>query len=520
MVRSNAQGASNEPAFQVIVLGASGGPLEDTVTGLLVRSTATKWCHGSIVAVDAGTLMAGIRRTLECSASVEKKEGDFALEITEGPFSGLMLPNKTTQSNAAYIFREMIGAVLITHPHLDHVAGLAMNTPAIEAQYGPKTVAALPSAVAALKNHVFNDILWPNLSDEDGGAGLITYQRLVDGGNPRLGRGEGRGYVKVCEGLMTKCLSVSHGACNKRYNPETGRHHRAESSVFTPEQFAIPAQRGSVDGRESRRASQSLTSSTNPIPLATVESSAFFIRDEHSGAEIIVFGDVEPDSLSLEPRNSKVWEVAAPKIAAGTLRAIFIECSFSDSVDDASLYGHLCPRHLIAELVVLASNVVDCLKPRRGQGMRKRKRQVSTTGVEHMEPVSPKTSSKRVQQAHDSSKEEGDIGPSGERRLPHPRFACEEDTTQESLLASSIPNRQENPLGEEGDGSPGLSTDGSDLSSLPLAGFRVYIIHVKESLCDEANPRDKILQELRAHSEQAGLGCEFYAPQCGQWAFV
>src|SRR5215471_9690406 len=75
--------------------------------------------------------------------------------------------------------------------------------------------------------------------------------------------------------------------------------------------------------------------------VATVESSAFFLRDDHSGMEIIVFGDVEPDTVSLTPRNEKVWEAAAPKIAAGTLRAIFIECSFPDSVDDDSLYGHL-----------------------------------------------------------------------------------------------------------------------------------------------------------------------------------
>src|SRR5436190_17749527 len=86
---------------------------------------------------------------------------------------------------------------------------------------------------------------------------------------------------------------------------------------------------------------QHTNSSNGKDPVvATVESSAFFIRDDHSGTEIIVFGDIEPDSLSLEPRNEKVWEVAAPKIAAGTLRAIFIECSFADSVCDDSLYGH------------------------------------------------------------------------------------------------------------------------------------------------------------------------------------
>jgi cAMP phosphodiesterase len=37
---------------------------------------------------------------------------------------------------------------------------------------------ALPSVLSALKNHMFNDVIWPNLSDEDGGAGLLTYSRI------------------------------------------------------------------------------------------------------------------------------------------------------------------------------------------------------------------------------------------------------------------------------------------------------------------------------------------------------
>ena len=38
------------------------------------------------------------------------------------------------------------------------------------------------------------------MSDEDGGAGLLTYQRLVEGGNPRFGRGGAQGYLGAQEG--------------------------------------------------------------------------------------------------------------------------------------------------------------------------------------------------------------------------------------------------------------------------------------------------------------------------------
>lgn len=209
-----------------------------------MRSTSTEWSKGSVVAVDAGTLLAGIIRTLE-QHIISTKDGKALMK--DGPFVGLDLPHATAQANAAYIFREIIGAVLITHPHLDHLSGLAINTPMLEAGNGPKTLAALPSVISAIKNHMFNDIIWPNLSDEDGGAGLVTYQRLVEGGNPRFGRGESRGYVRACEGLVTKCVSISHGRCKQRYNPETGRHHRVGSAVFTTDPLMVPSRTFSVD---------------------------------------------------------------------------------------------------------------------------------------------------------------------------------------------------------------------------------------------------------------------------------
>lgn len=228
--------------------GPNGGPREDRVTGLLVRSAYTKWSPGSVVAVDAGTLLAGIIRELD--RHIPDSRDDQGV-LTEGPFKGLELPHKTAEANAAHIFREIIGAVLITHPHLDHIAGLAINTPILEAGSGPKPVAALPSVLTAIKNHMFNDVIWPNLSDEDGGAGLLTYQRLAEGGNPRFGSGEGRGYVRACNGLLTKCLSVSHGRCKQRFHPDSGGHHRMGSAVI-PDQLMMPSRAISVDHTDGR----------------------------------------------------------------------------------------------------------------------------------------------------------------------------------------------------------------------------------------------------------------------------
>lgn len=194
-------------------------------------------------------MLAGIIRTLEKSKSELKNDSRV---VKAGAFAGLTVPYKTPQANAAHIFREILGAVLVTHPHLDHLSGLAINTPMLEAGNGPKALTALPSVVTAIKSHMFNDVIWPNLSDEDGGAGLLTYQRLVEGGNPRFGRGESRGYVRACNGLLTKCLGVSHGRCRQQYHPEGSGQHRIGSTVLASDQLMLPSRAISVDHTEAR----------------------------------------------------------------------------------------------------------------------------------------------------------------------------------------------------------------------------------------------------------------------------
>ncbi|KAN0070759.1 cAMP phosphodiesterases class-II domain containing protein [Elaphomyces granulatus] len=529
-IRPEVHGMSDKAAFQVIVLGNTGGPREDSVTGLLVRSTSTEWSKGSVVAVDAGTLLAGIIRTLE-HYTPGSKDGRGLMK--KGPFIGLNLPNMTAQANAAYIFREIIGAVLITHPHLDHLAGLAINTPLVEAGSGPKTVAALPSVISAIKNHMFNDVIWPNLSDEDGGAGLVTYQRLVEGGNPRFGLGDAKGYVRACEGLLTKCVSVSHGRCRQRYHPESGRHHHVGSAVFSPESLMLPSRTISVDHGDASifapvRSPRISVTGAKESSWATVESSAFFVRDAATGSEMIVFGDIEPDSVSLEPRNKRVWEIAAPKVASGSLRAIFIECSFNNAIDDNSLYGHLCPRHLIAELKVLAAKVADAQQPSSSRGRSKRKRNDSDSAGETAGQVSPRSlrplphipgksrraddSPSRASTARSGTRSR--LG-SGDNNAEPPELVHDEHTP-------SFPEPVD--LGDDGPGAddPNVPENikWADSTRQPLAGLSIYIIHIKDTLADGPPPGHQILRELRTEGDAAGLGCEFFVPKCGEGIWI
>lgn len=62
-----------------------------------------------------------------------------------------------------------IDHVLLTHSHLDHVASLPLMLDAVASRRiaqgkGPVQVHALPETIAALKAHVFNDIIWPDFA--------------------------------------------------------------------------------------------------------------------------------------------------------------------------------------------------------------------------------------------------------------------------------------------------------------------------------------------------------------------
>lgn len=482
-----------------------------------------------MIAVDAGAHLASIVRILERylpSSSDKLPPDDYEIVLDDGPFAGLRLPNITAKANAVHIFRELIHSFLITHPHLDHLSGLAINTPGLEYGREAKAIVSLPSSIDAIKQHIFNDIIWPNLSDEGDGAGFVTYRRLIEGGNPRLGSGDCRGYVNVCEGLATKCWSVSHGKCALK----NSSHQHGNSLGVGGEQFAFPARRisrvsdndgymnlpgpqqGHRDSSAPPMTPNRQLSGEHPSVVA-VESSAFIIRNESKGAEIIVFGDIEPDSISINPRNHIVWDDIAPKVACGALRAIFIECSYDDSVRDEDLYGHLCPRHLIAELLYLAQSVAfskSNSSTRRGAespGLLRRKRKID-------EATSPPNA-----QRHPSASEhkngihhhQGTDSASPSSRAQHsprisPVFAP--DASQAFDLAVDRHDAKEPTAALDHDGGP------------LLAGVTVHIIHVKDTLMDGPPPGDTILEQLEEQGCAAGLGCMFSITQWSQSIWI
>lgn len=233
--------------------GSGGGPTEGNCSGYLLRSTSKKWVKNSILAVDAGTHLSGIVKILENHASTRKNSED-------SPFAGAPLPAGSPKVNAAFITRELVSTYLLTHSHLDHLSGFVINTASFSNMAQPKRVAALPHVINALKTHIFNDVIWPNLSDEDAGVGLLTYQRMQ----------VAHPYIPVSEGLSAQVWAVSHGHCMKSHT-----HWGRKSSAGIP-----------CDGAHSGHDHQAR--------WCVLDSAVFFVRDDASGQEVMMWGDVEP----------------------------------------------------------------------------------------------------------------------------------------------------------------------------------------------------------------------------------
>ena len=117
--------------FDVVPLGIYGGEREDNLSSYLI-SAANK---NDFLALDAGTLNAGIRKAIE---------------------------KKTFLTDEKTVLQNYIKAYFISHAHLDHVAGLIINSPADS----KKNVYTIASVKANILNHYFIKDTWINFSDE------------------------------------------------------------------------------------------------------------------------------------------------------------------------------------------------------------------------------------------------------------------------------------------------------------------------------------------------------------------
>lgn len=155
-------GTARPPAFEVIVLGASGGLVEQDLSCYLVAAAGTP----AYVALDAGTLYSGLARAHRAGTlPVEPVEPVDPVDPSD-PASRGGPGNSTSKLSAEGQFlREKIRAYLITHAHLDHYAGLVLDSP----EDGRQPVFGLATTLDPLRANIFNGTVWANFTDRGPG---------------------------------------------------------------------------------------------------------------------------------------------------------------------------------------------------------------------------------------------------------------------------------------------------------------------------------------------------------------
>ncbi|KAI0721499.1 cyclic-AMP phosphodiesterase [Cerioporus squamosus] len=297
-------------SFDIVVVGCGGGPSEDNLSSYLLKAADATWEDG-IVALEAGTPLPFLLNAPRVDhATVHAGSGIGALTRLLDLHPDVFAPESSEPeadvkiTTAADVYSR-IRCYLITHAHLDHVNGLVLSAGSVQ---GPaKLVHGTRKTLEGVAS-IFSGEIWPKLASWDDAEKPGT-SLLLSPLSPE------ETYSSVAHDISVRMMPISHGQ---------------------------------NDG--------------TPYPCT-----AFFIRNNSTNREFLFFGDVEPDSVSSDPKNLEIWRAAAPKIPE-TLSAIFIECSWPLGRADDILYGHLGPEHLAQELTALALEVVSSRQRARTQG--------------------------------------------------------------------------------------------------------------------------------------------------------
>ena len=144
---SNSQ--SIQKGFTIIPLGVKGGLDESNLSAYLVKANGAE----QYICLDAGTIYTGLEKAA---------------------ISNYFSPLK----DATEIQKKFINSYFISHGHLDHTAGLVMNSPADSFK---KNIYAIPSVIDVLKSSQFSSKSWSNFANEGDKPiiGKYQYQYLV-----------------------------------------------------------------------------------------------------------------------------------------------------------------------------------------------------------------------------------------------------------------------------------------------------------------------------------------------------
>lgn len=334
--------------FDLTFLGASGGPVESATSAILLKLSALDYSsiirdglRDEVLSIDAGSgmhLLSEIiynERTHQASRPLSAHLYARALAVREyvqpdllvAPFQSMLPQEDSSPFLLAITIFNLVNNYLITHPHLDHIAGLVINLAGYK-NGTRKAVHGCPSTVAALRDHIFNGVIWPNMPSFD----IIELQPHYFEDRFSIGNN----FEVASFGLL-------HGRVKTGLYPAMSRNRRSLRSQT--DQSIMPLARGTIAAAST---------------ITNYESTAYLITYTPEARSVLIFGDFESDLVLQAGHNLVVWQSVAPLVVSDTLAAIVLECSTNASPSSTTEhYGHLMPLHLVLELKQLEG---ECLK--------------------------------------------------------------------------------------------------------------------------------------------------------------
>ncbi|GAA5833377.1 hypothetical protein JCM11251_003477 [Rhodosporidiobolus azoricus] len=326
---------SQTPAFELLVLGCGGGPIETNLSSFLVKPYSGKWTDGC-TGIEGGSTIGALSSLIErnpyafegfgLEIGVDANELEAAADLTQGEQTLIGVGREGGGKAAAKVW-DLISCFAITHAHLDHIAGLIISSAACRPP--PKPVYGIKRTIENIEK-LMDGGVWPMLGgwDDSVTIGRAYHYKHIPTPTPAP--------LPLSPHLSFHAFPLSHGL-----DPSAFRRKREAESSSSP----APSLNGHAH--------------SNKPCNECYDSTAFFVKEEQTGKELLFFGDVEPDSISKRGLNLAVWKVAAPKIAAGKLSVMFLECSYPSSQPASLLFGHFSPPYILEEMVILASLVTE-----------------------------------------------------------------------------------------------------------------------------------------------------------------
>lgn len=239
--------------FKLVPLGVLGGIDESNLSAYMLAPKGSN----NYICLDAGTIHYGIEKAVTCKS--------------------FNVPGNT-------VLRHYIKGYFISHSHLDHIAGLIINSP----EDSTKSIYALNDCIETIKTHYFTWKSWANFADQGETPALKKYQ------------------YKVLEPVTETAI---------------------ENTELKVKAF--------------------------PLSHSNLTSTAFLVNSNNN--YLLYLGDTGPDEIEKSSNMQNLWQAVAPLIKSKKLKAILIEVSFPNEQPDKTLFGHLTPKWLMAEMDRLAS---------------------------------------------------------------------------------------------------------------------------------------------------------------------